>query len=113
VRIIGTTKFPEAWQDTIDTVSAAGLLDRLRALNLAYFVHCHNKGIVVDRKHVVVCSTNWSSDSIHRAREAGVIVESTEIAGYYADVFEFDWDEGIPASQTKQVIMEIHPADTH
>ena len=113
VRIIGTTKFPEAWQDTIDTVSAAGLLDRLRALNLAYFVHCHNKGIVVDRKRVVVCSTNWSSDSIHRAREAGVIVESTEIAGYYADVFEFDWDEGIPASQAKQVMMEIHPADTH
>jgi phosphatidylserine/phosphatidylglycerophosphate/cardiolipin synthase-like enzyme len=113
VRIIGTTKFPEAWEDTKATLRAAGLIGQLRALNLSYFVHCHNKGIVVDRRKTVVSSTNWSGNSITKAREAGVIVTSEEIADYYADAFEFDWDEGMSVSDADAQTLSIHLADRH
>jgi phosphatidylserine/phosphatidylglycerophosphate/cardiolipin synthase-like enzyme len=103
----------------------AGLLDRLRAINLASFTHLHNKGVLVDRKAVIVSSTNWSENSITRAREAGVLVESPAVAGYYARVVDVDWASGIdPAdvprhlaalgevlSRVDTATEEIHPAD--
>jgi phosphatidylserine/phosphatidylglycerophosphate/cardiolipin synthase-like enzyme len=98
VRVIVSPAFrkigeKDNWEISRDTLDAFGLKDRLRALNLEYFTHCHNKGVIVDREKVVVSSTNWSSSSIQKAREAGVLIVSGEVAGYYARVFETDWDE--------------------
>jgi phosphatidylserine/phosphatidylglycerophosphate/cardiolipin synthase-like enzyme len=81
--------------------------------------------VIVDRRSVVVSSTNWSDNSIERAREAGVVVESPEVAGYFASVFDFDWGTAwdatdVPANLAvlfKEAMFEpegfeeIHPAD--
>jgi hypothetical protein len=42
----------------------------------------------------VVSSTNWSENSITKAREAGVVVAYAPVAEYFATVFEEDWDSG-------------------
>ncbi|MBN1135624.1 MAG: phosphatidylserine/phosphatidylglycerophosphate/cardiolipin synthase family protein, partial [Anaerolineae bacterium] len=113
------------WEKTAEAFDRYGLLDCLRAMNLGFFGHLHNKGIIVDRRQVLVSSTNWSENSIARAREAGVLIDSPEVAGYYAQVFDLDWSLAWPAADTPanltQLFMgalstfdgfeEIHPAD--
>lgn len=52
----------------------------------------HNKGIIADEATVLISSANWSGDGVLRNRDAGLIIADAEIAGYYADVFLYDWD---------------------
>jgi len=52
----------------------------------------HNKGILVDGKKVLISSQNWSADGVLRNRDAGVIVESQPVAGYFQEIFLHDWD---------------------
>jgi hypothetical protein len=53
----------------------------------------HNKGIIVDGKRVLVSSQNWSGDGFLRNRDAGLIVDDEEIAGYYETLFLDDWNK--------------------
>lgn len=53
----------------------------------------HNKGVIADDK-VLISSINWSKNSGENNREAGVIVQSQDVADYYKDVFEYDWNGG-------------------
>jgi cardiolipin synthase len=113
------------WELSVDSLAAFGLEDRLRAMNLGMYTHLHNKGVLIDREKVIVSSTNWSENSIARAREAGVVIESPEIAGYYAQVFDFDWSiawdaASVPANLAQLLgdavfvpggFEEVHPAD--
>ena len=98
VRIIVSSRFAKNWEKTKDTLTAHGLLGRLKAINLDNFIHCHNKGVIAD-DHVVVSSTNWSENSVRRAREAGVEMHSKDLAQYFAVVFEDDWDNGWTVAQ--------------
>jgi cardiolipin synthase len=130
IRIIVSPAFrkegaKDNWEVTMDSLDAFNLKDCLRAMNLNYYTHLHNKGLIIDRQKVIVSSTNWSENSISRAREAGVLIESTEIAEYFARVFEFDWGIGwnaadVPANILKLfqesifvpgALEEVHPAD--
>jgi hypothetical protein len=52
----------------------------------------HNKGIIVDGKNVLISSQNWSGDGFLRNRDAGLIVDDEEIAGYYETIFLDDWN---------------------
>ncbi len=59
----------------------------------------HNKGIIIDNKTVVIASINWSKSSLRSNREAGVIIHDNEnVAGYYLEVFNYDWERSQPAS---------------
>lgn len=51
----------------------------------------HNKGVIVDRKKVLVSSINWNYNSPNFNREAGVIIEHQGVGGYYTSVFDTDW----------------------
>ncbi len=61
----------------------------------APFDTMHNKGVIVDGKVVLISSTNWSPTSLRENREAGVIVESKTVAGYYQDLFLYDWGKAV------------------
>ena len=52
----------------------------------------HNKGIVVDRHHVVIGSHNYTSAGTTSNRDASVIVTHEGVAEYYRKIFEHDWD---------------------
>jgi cardiolipin synthase A/B len=72
----------------------------------------HNKGIIVDGHHVLVSSINWNSVSPNFNREAGVIIDDPEVAHYFLDAFEDDWNSsvkspGIKTDYSKIVIVVI------
>jgi V8-like Glu-specific endopeptidase len=52
----------------------------------------HTKGIIVDGKRVLIGSHNWSSLGVTLNRDASLIFHDEEIAQYYAQVFEEDWN---------------------
>jgi phosphatidylserine/phosphatidylglycerophosphate/cardiolipin synthase-like enzyme len=125
IRIILSARFPESWEDSLASLAQFNLIDTVRAMNPDFFAHLHNKGLIFDRHKVIVTSTNWSQNSIALAREAGVLIESPKIAGYYASVFDFDWEiarspsdvppdienlMALAAADTVQYV-PVHPAD--
>ncbi len=56
-----------------------------------WFTANHNKGIIVDGRLVLVSSINYSDESITQNREAGVIIEHTDVAQWFQEVFDYDW----------------------
>jgi phosphatidylserine/phosphatidylglycerophosphate/cardiolipin synthase-like enzyme len=56
----------------------------------------HTKGMIVDGKRVLLGSHNWSKDGVTLNRDASLIFDDEEIAGYYATAFEIDWERASP-----------------
>lgn len=56
-----------------------------------WFAQLHNKGIIVDGRLVLICSINFSDESIAENREAGVIIQNQNIAEWYQAVYDYDW----------------------
>jgi phosphatidylserine/phosphatidylglycerophosphate/cardiolipin synthase-like enzyme len=52
----------------------------------------HTKGIVVDGKRVLVGSQNWSGLAVSENRDASLIFEDEEIAKYFLEAFNIDWN---------------------
>jgi phosphatidylserine/phosphatidylglycerophosphate/cardiolipin synthase-like enzyme len=48
--------------------------------------------MIVDGKRVLLGSHNWSKPGVTLNRDASLIFDDEEIAGYYADAFEIDWN---------------------
>jgi phosphatidylserine/phosphatidylglycerophosphate/cardiolipin synthase-like enzyme/V8-like Glu-specific endopeptidase len=63
----------------------------------------HTKGIVVDGRKVLVGSQNWSSLGVTLNRDASLLFDDAEIAQYFADVFEHDWDRASETAQPEAV----------
>lgn len=95
----------QAERETLAGLEAYGLTEgrQVRFLNPNFFVHCHNKLLVVDRKHVLISSQNWSDAAVSRNREAGLLVESSQLARYYARLFTLDWETGLRSLDTYQL----------
>jgi hypothetical protein len=53
---------------------------------------CHNKGIVVDSKAVLVSSQNYSPDGVRFNRDAGLIIRHPDVAAYFEKLFLHDWE---------------------
>jgi hypothetical protein len=56
----------------------------------------HNKGVIVDRRKVLISSINWNEYSPTNNREAGLIIENEDVAEFYTGVFRYDWYDGSP-----------------
>ncbi len=54
----------------------------------------HAKGLIVDNETVLISSINWGAYAAIYNREVGILVTNQDIAGYYADVFHYDWTLG-------------------
>jgi phosphatidylserine/phosphatidylglycerophosphate/cardiolipin synthase-like enzyme len=75
--------------------------EHIRLLNKKFFVHCHNKLIVVDGERLLVGSQNWSDFGVSANREAGIRLDHAGIAGYFTDFVEFDWQSGVTKLKPK------------
>lgn len=53
---------------------------------------CHTKGIVVDRKRVLLGSHNWSNDGVSVNRDASLLFDDPPLAKYFGDIFDHDWN---------------------
>jgi phosphatidylserine/phosphatidylglycerophosphate/cardiolipin synthase-like enzyme len=76
-------------QGYLEQLMRAGL-DVARAVRIQNNVH--NKGIVVDGRTVLVSSQNWSNAGTTQNRDAGVIGEQADLAGYFERIFLHDWE---------------------
>ncbi len=84
--------------DNPEFVNRINLLARERGLDLEAslesglhgFGLLHNKGMVVDDT-VLISSINWCDSALHRNREVGLLIRSTELADRFADIFHQDW----------------------
>lgn len=111
IRIIVSPKYGKSWYRSIDTLEAAGLSATLRAQNLKFVIHGHNKGILIDDSLSVVSSTNWSENSVTRGREAGLLIESKEVSSYFQKVFDFDWSVSLKPGDVEPSLGLIADAD--
>jgi len=99
VRIVLARPYGAPDPDNADLAALAEFDLRLgthvRYLNPAYFVHCHNKLLLVDGRRVLVGSQNWSDFAVTRNREAGLLVNYAPLARYYQAIFDLDWATGL------------------
>lgn len=87
VRLIESAEYGTKW---VEKMKAAGV--DLTA-NIRLQSNVHNKGFVVDSTQVVVSSQNFSPAGVEENRDAGVILDSPEIAGYFEKIFLADWED--------------------
>jgi phosphatidylserine/phosphatidylglycerophosphate/cardiolipin synthase-like enzyme len=78
--------------DTKQYFKKYGIETRFIFSNSSCLINVHNKGIIVDNKSVLISSINWNENSFTNNREAGVIIDSEELAEFYANVFLYDWN---------------------
>jgi hypothetical protein len=90
VRLIQNAEYGVKWGEKMKTVGVD------LTANIRLQPNVHNKGFVVDGRTVVVSSQNFSPAGIEQNRDAGVIMESTDIAGYFGPIFEADWAKAKP-----------------
>ena len=56
----------------------------------------HTKGMIVDGKRVLLGSHNWSKPGVTLNRDASLIFDDEDIAAYYTEAFEIDWERANP-----------------
>jgi PLD-like domain/Trypsin-like peptidase domain len=56
----------------------------------------HTKGMIVDGGRVLIGSHNWSKPGVSLNRDASLIVDDEEIARYFTQAFEIDWERANP-----------------
>lgn len=106
VRVILDSAFldPTDSRDNTHTVEYINDIAASESLNMSaklinltstHLEKVHNKGMIADSKQVLISSINWSENSPMNNREAGVIVENTDVGAYYENVFSWDWNDGI------------------
>jgi phosphatidylserine/phosphatidylglycerophosphate/cardiolipin synthase-like enzyme len=61
----------------------------------------HNKGFVIDSQTVVVSSQNFSPAGVRTNRDAGVIIQSPQIAEFFGKVFAYDFQYQAKAVSTQ------------
>ncbi len=66
----------------------------------------HTKGLVVDERIALISSINWNENSPTNNREAGIIIIG-EPAGYYARVFEHDWNGEMAKSVDPRIAIAL------
>lgn len=54
-------------------------------------VKIHNKGLIVDGERVWISSLNWNYPGAYENREAGLVVESREVARFFQRAWDGDW----------------------
>src|SRR5262249_42198224 len=64
--------------------------------NISTLPNVHNKGFIIDGETVVVSSQNFSPAGIYENRDAGLILESEQIAQYFGPIFNADWRDSRP-----------------
>jgi phosphatidylserine/phosphatidylglycerophosphate/cardiolipin synthase-like enzyme/V8-like Glu-specific endopeptidase len=70
----------------------------------------HTKGIIVDGRRVLVGSHNWSSSGVTLNRDASLIFDDEEVAQYYTEAFELDWERAREPHFEEVVTEGVKPA---
>jgi len=77
------------------------IADQLRRID-----DSHTKGMIVDGRRLLLGSHNWSKPGVTLNRDASLIFDDEELAGYYAQAFEIDWARSNPIKPKRYVKAE-------
>ncbi len=103
----------EDYNDNDDTVRYINSLAEKEGLDMEaklvrsgshIFTKIHAKGIIVDNSQTLVSSINWNQNSCTRNREVGIIIENKDMASYFTEVFQHDWQDDFKISVPIPVI---------
>jgi phosphatidylserine/phosphatidylglycerophosphate/cardiolipin synthase-like enzyme len=72
--------------------------------------NCHTKGVIVDRKRILIGSQNWSEQGITLNRDASLLFDDPKLAEYFAEIFEHDWENLASDSIDIAPDLELAPA---
>lgn len=61
----------------------------------------HAKLVIVDRKTVILGSSNWNRFALTEHRQADVLVRDASIGAFYADYFDALWDGTLSSREVK------------
>ncbi|MBN1168097.1 MAG: phospholipase [Methanospirillaceae archaeon] len=61
----------------------------------------HTKGVIVDKKRVLISSINWNENSPTFNRETGIIIDNPDVGAYYSFSFSTDWEGTGPVEYTE------------
>ena len=86
--------------NTVATAEGLPMEARLARIGPGYPDKVHNKGVIVDGDAVLISSVNWNENSPSFNRETGVIIESTDAGAYFSRVFDADWKDAGPLSDS-------------
>ncbi len=92
VRLIASANYAEKWGEKMQDEGVD------LTANIHTLPNVHNKGFVIDGKTVVVSSQNFSPAGVYDNRDAGLILESVDIAQYFGPIFDADWRASRPLS---------------
>jgi phosphatidylserine/phosphatidylglycerophosphate/cardiolipin synthase-like enzyme len=90
VQLIVSADYAEKWGEKMKS-TGVDLTAKIHT-----YPSVHNKGFVVDGKTVIVSSQNFSPAGIDQNRDAGMILESPELAQYFGPIFDADWQASRP-----------------
>jgi phosphatidylserine/phosphatidylglycerophosphate/cardiolipin synthase-like enzyme len=99
VKLIVSANYAEKWGEKMKDEGVD------LTANIHTLPNVHNKGFVIDGKTVVVSSQNFSPAGISDNRDAGLILESEDIAQYFGPIFDADWHDSRPLT----VQAKAHP----
>ncbi len=88
LRIIFRSVWPAQTRLTLERLKDYGL----DMADVKVQANCHTKGIVVDRRRVLLGSQNWSNHGVSVNRDASLLFEDAALAAYFATIFEHDWE---------------------
>jgi phosphatidylserine/phosphatidylglycerophosphate/cardiolipin synthase-like enzyme len=75
-----------------DRQNLEALVDRGLSLGSVRFqANSHTKGLIIDRKEVLLGSQNWSQSGVTLNRDASLLFEDVPMAEYFAKIFDHDW----------------------
>ncbi|MEO8575773.1 MAG: phospholipase D-like domain-containing protein, partial [Gemmatimonadales bacterium] len=87
VRVIFRVLMPKDARDNLTALKDYGFpTSRIKIQQ-----RCHTKGIIVDRKRIVLGSQNWSNDGVSVNRDASLLFEDAPLSEYFRAIFEHDW----------------------
>jgi phosphatidylserine/phosphatidylglycerophosphate/cardiolipin synthase-like enzyme len=86
VQLIVSADYAEKWGELMR--SQTGGVDLTE--NIRTQPNVHNKGFIVDELHVIVSSQNFSPAGVQNNRDAGVLMESQDVAQFFLPIFKAD-----------------------
>jgi phosphatidylserine/phosphatidylglycerophosphate/cardiolipin synthase-like enzyme len=80
--------FPETARQVLTALKDHGVPDSIFKVQ----TNCHTKGILVDRKQVLLGNQKWSNDGVSVNRDASLLFDDEKLAEYFAEIFDHDWN---------------------
>lgn len=76
----------------LDDIFSIQLNPQSRTHSMGNIELVHTKGAVIDGRYTWISSFNWNRVSANDNREMGILIESRDCAGFFQEVFQFDWN---------------------